>query len=306
MSDLLVFGSFVIDMTAKMNKFPKDNETLFADSFSWALGGKGINQAVAARRLGATVEMVGAIGKDDYGKAFLSLMEKEEIEHKHVLIRSDVPTGMAFIWTNPKLINRIAVSSSANMTYSIIDLFKAIECFKNAKMVLTQFEMEKGVIKKILEIARNGHILTMLNPAPLMKGWEDLMPLCDYVTPNEIELKTLTDMPTDTIEEVKNACFKLHYLGAKNVIATLGKKGSYILNDQYSELIPSFEVKAIDTIGAGDSFTGALAVKILEGANLKDAAIFATAESALTVTKKGAIPSLSTRDEVEKFLKNSC
>jgi len=303
MADIVVMGSFVMDMIARVDEFVKDGETKIASDFCTACGGKGVNQAVAAGRLGASVEMLGCVGKDVYGRTFKELLQKENIENRFVFETEKFSTGMAHIQINDNCQNRIVVIAGANSCFGLEELDKATTAITRAKIFITQFELNIDVIKEGLKRAREAGVTTILNPAPARFTDADLYKYVDYITPNENELSTLTGMPTDTMEECMLAAKKLHDMGAKTVVATLGQNGSLIVNDEMTLLVPRFEVKAVDSVGAGDSFNGAFAVKLLEQATMKEAILFANAEGALTVTERGAIPSLHTRQAVEAFLK---
>lgn len=302
MADIVVIGSFVMDMTAHVDRFPADGETMLANRASIACGGKGVNQAVAAKRLGASVEMVGMIGTDAYGDSFWELLREERIEHTNVLRTPEAPTGMAQIQINAEGQNRIIVIPGANEKFGLKELDAADACLRQAKIVMVQFELDMQVARETLRRAKQYGATTILNPAPAKCVDCSILKYADYITPNEIELEMLAQMPTDTEEKALAAARHLHHAGVKNVIATLGNKGALIVNDTVEKVIPQFMVNAVDTVAAGDSFNGALAVKLLENCEITETVRFANAEGALTVTKCGAIPSLHTRAEVETFL----
>lgn len=302
MADVVVIGSLVMDMTAHVDRFPADGETLIANQICIACGGKGVNQAVAAKRLGASVEMVGMIGMDSFGDKFWDVLEEENIGHAHVFRTNEMPTGMAQIQINPEGQNRITVISGANERFGMKELNAADASLRQAKIVMVQFELDTEIAWETLRRARQYGATTILNPAPGKCVDYQLLTYADYITPNEIELSILTQMPTDTPGNALEAARHLHKAGVKNVITTLGDKGALIVNDTTEKLIPRFQVATVDTVAAGDSFNGALAVKLLEKCEITEAVRFANAVGALTVTKCGAITSLHTRSEVEAFL----
>lgn len=304
MADILVVGSLVTDLSATVEQFPKDGETLIAKSFYRALGGKGVNQAVAAARLGAKVEMCGCVGNDSYGEEFFDLLKKENIEHRFLFRSNKYQTGMAQIQINKDHQNRIVVISGANqdMTIDKVDLIDS--AIKEAKIVMVQFEIPLETTKEVLRRAKKYGKTTIVNTAPGKLVDDEFLSLCDFVTPNDIEISLITGLPTCDIDSIKKAAKHLINKGVKHVLVTLGKDGAYILDEKYNQIIPSIKVDAIDTVGAGDSFNGAFATRLLETNDIIQSIKFAVFEGALTVTKQGAIPSLSTREELDIFIKN--
>ncbi len=305
MADIVVIGSFVMDMTARVPHFVNDGETLLADDFYLACGGKGVNQAVAAARLGGSVEMAGMVGDDSYGRRFADMLTEEGVDHGNVFVSDCTPTGMAHIQINRECQNRIIVILGANagMDMSVIESIDA--SIRKAKIVMVQFELDLELTREILRRAKRYGATTILNPAPARMVDISLLKNADYITPNDVELGALSGMPTDTVEECLAAARYLHDNGVKNVIATLGGNGALIVSDDIERIIPIFPVTVADTVGAGDSFNGALAVKLIEGADIVDAVLFANAEGALTVSCQGAIPALHYRHQVDEFLEKN-
>ena len=179
---------------------------------------------------------------------------------------------------------------------------KADAILKSTEMVVLQLEMRWDVTKEIIRRAHGYGAKVLLNPAPAFQLENEVLAAVDYITPNETELGILTGLPTNTDEEVLAAAKELVRSGVKNIVATLGSRGALIANAAGCERIAGYKVKAVDTVAAGDSFNGALAVALTEGETLEQAVRFANAMGALTVQKKGAIPSLHSRAEVETFL----
>lgn len=303
MADILVVGSCVMDLTAIVDEFPRDGETLLANSFYGIPGGKGFNQAVAAYRLGADVEMIGSIGQDHFGQEFLKTFEKDKIKHDHFFINQDLFTGMAQIQINKEHQNRIVVISGANsaLTVDKVDLFD--EAIQASKVVMVQLEIPLETSKEILKRAKKYGKITIVNTAPAREVDEEFLSYCDYVTPNDVEVGALAGIEITDLESVKKAARIVFTKGPKHVIVTIGKEGAYLFDDKHDEIIPSYKVKAVDTVCAGDSFNGAFATRLLETNDIIESIKFATAEGALTVTRKGAISSLHTREELDEFLR---
>lgn len=301
MAEILVIGSFVMDNVARMQKMPEIGETVIGTGIELSPGGKGINQCVAISRLGGKTEMIGMLGNDASGETFKKIMKDEKIKCDNVF-SCDKPTATAQIQIDAEGRNRICVIPSANHELGFEHLDRIDGQIKNASLLVLQLELRIDVTMEIIRRAHAYGTKILLNPAPAVKLDAEILKMVDYVTPNETELSILTDMPTDTDEEVKKAAKKLLSIGAKTVIATLGGRGALIATDDICEIVGGYSVTAIDTVAAGDSFNGAFAVALTEGADLSSAVKFANAMGALTVTRKGAISSLHTRDEVESFM----
>lgn len=303
MSKITVIGSFVMDNVAKMAQFPEAGETILGDSLELFPGGKGINQCVSVARLGGDVEMIGMLGKDGNGKVFREIMQREGIRSEYVF-SCDKPTAVAQVQINGDGQNRICVIPSANFEFGFEELEKIDEVIQNTELLILQFELRLDVTKEIIRRAHRFGVKVLLNPAPAVKLEREILGMVDYLTPNETELSVLAGMATGTDEEVMKATEELLSYGVKTVIATLGSRGAIIATKESKEIVAGYKVKAVDTVAAGDSFNGALAVGIAEGKTLTEAVKFANAMGALTVTKNGAIPSLHTRSEVEEFIKS--
>ncbi len=302
MAKITVLGSLVMDNVAKMKKFPQAGETILGYSLELFPGGKGANQCVSIARLGGDVEMCGMLGKDENGEVFRKIMQEEGIKVDN-LFSCDKPTAVAQIQIDESGQNRICVIPSANYEFDFADLDKIDDVLRNTEMVVFQLEMRLDVTKEAIRRVHGYGGKVLLNPAPAVPLDEETLSMVDYLTPNETELSILTGMPTETDEEVIAAANKLLSLGTKNVVATLGSRGALIANAEGVEIVAGYKVKAVDTVAAGDSFNGALAVALTEGKSLQESVRFANAMGALTVQKQGAIPSLHYRADVEKLLK---
>ena len=304
MSKITVIGSFVMDNVAKMEKFPQAGETILGESLELFPGGKGINQCVSVARLGGDVEMVGMLGKDGNGDVFRKIMKEDGIKAENVF-SCDKPTAVAQVQINADGQNRICVIPSANFEFGFDELDKVDSVIKNTELVILQLELRLDVTKEIIRRAHGYGVKVLLNPAPAVKLEKEILGMVDFITPNETELSILTGLPTETDEEVIVAAKELLSYGTKTIIATLGSRGALIATNENIEIVSGYKVKAVDTVAAGDSFNGAFAVALTEGKTLQEAVKFANAMGALTVTEKGAIPSLHTRAQVEEFILNN-
>lgn len=301
MAKIIVIGSMVMDNVAKMDKFPQAGETVLGATLEFFPGGKGANQCVSVARLGGEVEMVGMLGKDGNGDVFRQIFKEEGIKADNVF-SCDKPTAVAQIQINAEGQNRICVIPCANFEFGVEELNKVDELIKNTELVILQLELRLDITKEIIRRAHGYGVKVLLNPAPAVKLEKEILGMLDYITPNETELSILTGLPTETDEEVIAAAKELLSYGTKTIIATLGSRGALIATKDSVEIVSGYKVKAVDTVAAGDSFNGAFAVALTEGKTLKEAVQFANAMGALTVTKKGAIPSLHTRAQVEEFI----
>ena len=304
MSKITVIGSFVMDNVAKMVKFPQEGETILGESLELFPGGKGINQCVSVARLGGDVEMVGMLGKDGNGDVFRKIMKEDGIKADNVF-SCDKPTAVAQVQINADGQNRICVIPSANFEFGFDELDKVDSVIKNTELVILQLELRLDVTKEIIRRAHGYGVKVLLNPAPAVKLEKEILGMVDFITPNETELSILTGLPTETDEEVIVAAKELLSYGTKTIIVTLGCRGALIATKDDVEIVSGYKVKAVDTVAAGDSFNGAFAVALTEGKTLQEAVKFANAMGALTVTEKGAIPSLHTRAQVEEFILNN-
>lgn len=302
MSEIMVVGAFVMDNVAIVDKFCAEGETVIAKEFACFPGGKGVNQCIAAVRLGGDVQMCGMLGRDKNGKAFREILNREGVNAENVFY-CDKPTGTAQIQVNNLGQNRICVIPSANREFGFSEVDRIDKDLKNSKLLMLQLEMRTDVMAELIKRAYAYGVKILLNPAPAIKLGDDILEKVDYLIPNEKELSVLTDMPIETEGEIIAATKKLIDSGVKTVIATLGSKGALIVDKNELEFINGYKVKAVDTVAAGDSFCGAFAVGIMKGKSMREAVKFANAMGALTVQEKGAIPSLHTLDQVERFMK---
>ncbi len=301
MLKITVIGSFVMDHVAVMSRFPQVGETVLGESISLFPGGKGANQCVAIARLWGDVEMVGMIGKDSNGEIFKKILREEGICAEHVFL-CDKPTAVAQVQLDQNGQNRICVIPSANYEFGYAELDLIDGTLRNTEIVVVQLELRLDVTEELIRRAHRYGKRVILNPAPAAPLSEELLACVDIITPNEKELAFITGMPTDTDEELVTAARRLREMGANIVVATLGGRGALVCDGTNVEIVSGFAVKVVDTVAAGDSFNGALAVALSEGKSLRESVCFANAMGALTVQQKGAIPSLHTRRELETFL----
>lgn len=294
--DVVVIGSINMDYTVKVNKLPQREETILATTFHVAAGGKGANQAVAARRLGANVLMIGALGNDNMGKELKEKLEDEGIDVSGIKF-VDKPTGNAMITVDSSGSNTIVVYPGANEELDINWIEKYSDKIKNCDYVILQLEIPLETVLGAVKLAKKWDKKVILNPAPAKEIPEEIYKYVDIVTPNETELATITGN-----DDIKKGAEELIHRGARSVVVTLGDKGSYYIDSDNEMTISPIKVNAVDTTAAGDSFNGALAVGLCEGKDIAVALEFANVVGALTTTKIGAQVSLPYREEVDKLI----
>lgn len=299
MKKVVVVGSINMDLVTRCKRAPKGGETLFGEEFSQVPGGKGANQAVAIGKLGTNVIMLGKIGKDSFGKDMLASMEKNGVNIQHIE-EGEKATGIAKIIVEESGQNRILVVAGVNSEVDKEYVDRHLAAIKESDIVVTQLEIPIETVEYTLKKAKEFGKITILNPAPARELSDEIIKNSDFIIPNESELALITGMAVETEEEIKKAGKKLLDMGVKNLIITLGSKGSLHLNRDKCEFHSAYKVKAIDTTAAGDSFIGGV-VRELNGDNISEAIEFGTKVSAIAVTKKGAQTSIPTIEEVIKF-----
>jgi ribokinase len=292
-----VVGSFVIDLVFKVTRRPGPGETMLADDFGMFLGGKGFNQAVAARRLGADVSMVGRVGGDPFGDMFMAKLEQEGIDSSHVARDPEAGTAIASPIIDASGENSIIAAPRANMRVTTEDVDAATDAIAAADVLMLQFEIPTESSRRAAEIARKHETVVLLDPAPVEHGFERFAAPIDYIVPNEVEAHMLTGRMTP-----EEAGAVLLPETRRGVVISLGEQGAMAVDRAELSRFPAHKVKVVDTTGAGDAFRAGLAVKIAEGLSLDEAVRFANACGALACTVMGAEPSMPRRDKVESHL----
>ena len=299
---VLVVGSFIVDCVATCKRAPEAGETVVGDSYNTYLGGKGANQAFASIRMGSQTTMVGSVGNDGFGKQFFETLESEGFDTSVVKVSNLHSTGVSLVTVEHSGQNRICMTPGANLDYLPEDLDNLEELIKDSDIIVTQLEMRYDVAAHLAKLAKKHGKKFILNPAPAAPIDDETLNGIYCITPNETELGIIINRKIETMEEYIEGAKVLLDKGCENVIVTLGTVGSLLVNKDGYTLVPAFKVKAIDTVGAGDSFTGSLSAMLDQGRSLTDAMQIATAVAALEVQKSGAIPAMPYKEEVYKFL----
>ncbi len=296
---ILVVGSANIDYTLSVDRLPSPGETVMAAEFCQVIGGKGVNQAVAAARAGGSVAMLSCVGDDPGGRMLRAALEEEGIAFEYVSA-VPAPSGVAVVMTAAGGDNLIAVAPGANALL-LPSMLRASQ-FAGKRIVLGQLEIPLEAVLQTSRLARANGSTFILDPAPARPMPAELLASVDWLTPNESEARWLLDLPSGEIDPVA-AAMRIRTMGVSNVIMKLGARGSLLMCKESDPIyIAAHDVAAIDTTAAGDSFNGAFAVALSEGARPEDEARFASAASALTVTRFGARDAMPDRVEIERLV----
>jgi ribokinase len=298
-SRIAVVGSANVDLTTFSDIFPRPGETLFGKSFHLGFGGKGANQAVAARLCGADVLMVANVGNDLFGQATVDNFSKIGIDASHVRIVDGVSSGVAPIFVEPNGQNRIIVVKGANDTLRPADVDAAASALRSVDTIVLQFEIPLDTVAYTVQFARKHGIRCIVNPAPAQPISPNSLCSADYFVPNETEAELITGLPVHSTEEAKKCAAALLQQGFRRVIITLGARGSLLATSGSCELLPPFPVTPTDTTGAGDAFIGSFATFLAEGFAEKEALTRASLYAALSTTRVGTQSSFLARPEFD-------
>jgi len=303
-----ILGIFVADLTfVAPGDLPRPGETVLGKEFRIGPGGKGSNQAVAARRAGADVALIAKIGNDTFGDMAHELYATEGVSDVALIESNTQPTGAAGIYLSESTgENAIIVTPAAAGAITVSDVQAAEEDIVSASVFLTQFEVPLAVAETGLRLAKAGGVRTILNPAPAAAVDPSIWSSVDIATPNESEAAALSGQAVHGPDDAASAAkfFLDHGVGA--VVITLGANGAYLMTDKQTRHVPPMIAgPVVETTGAGDSFNGAMAAALAEGQSLEDAVRFGNAAGALSVTRPGTAPSMPQRAEIDRLLKQT-
>ncbi|MGA2649088.1 MAG: ribokinase [Terracidiphilus sp.] len=301
---IVVVGSLNLDLVVRVDKIPGVGETILGSGFQTHPGGKGANQAAEIGLLKSPVHMIGRVGSDDFGKQLRKSLDNMGVDTTAVTT-TEGPSGIAMIEVQASGDNCIVVAPGANALLSAADLDAQVDLIRNASIVLTQLETPIPTLEHLAAICQREQVPLMLDPAPACPLSAELLGGLTWITPNETEAQSLTGSrhSLNTESDVRALAETLLKMGPKNVVVKLGERGAYLaLEDGTRTAVAAFKVRAVDTTAAGDCFNGAFAVALAKGTPAPEAAHFASAASAISVTRPGAQPSMPTLVEVEAFL----
>ena len=299
--DVIVIGSFVMALTTRLPRMPHAGESLVADLLDVGPGGKGSNLAVAVARQGKQVGLVAKVGADLFSSVAFDLWHKEGIDTTYVVQARDEQTGVALVYLEPSGQNRIGVYPGANLALTPAEVWAIEPKLAQAKVIALQLEIGDGAVLAAMKMGHHHNLTVLLNPAPARFLSNEILRQTDVLTPNENESRLLLGLDAnDTGISHAEVGRALLDTGSKIVIITLGEQGSLVVQRNAEPIhVPAYPVQAVDTVGAGDAFSGGLCVALAEGKPLLEAVRWASVTAALSVTHIGAIPGLPTRDLVD-------
>ena len=300
MKKICVIGSLNMDLVVNVDTMPKPGQTIIGSNFKEVPGGKGANQAVAMARLNGNVSMIGKVGEDGFGQTLINSLKNDNVDTTYIQTTKGA-TGVALITVDKNAQNSIVVSPGANFEVKEDDIDNNIEAIKNSDIVVLQLETPLNTIKYALNKAKELNKYTILNPAPAVKLDDEIIKNVDLLTPNETELEIISGVSIETEEDIQRAAQIMIEKGVKELIVTLGSKGSLYINKEKSMFKKAYKVQAVDTTAAGDSYTGALSVAFSNNKDVEEAMDFASKVGALSVMKEGAQSSLPTLEDDENF-----
>ncbi|OOF62468.1 ribokinase [Rodentibacter sp. Ppn85] len=300
--EIAVIGSNMVDLITYIDDMPKVGETLEAPNFQMGCGGKGANQAIAAAKLGANVMMMSKVGDDAFADNTIRNFQQYGVNTDYVEKVPGVSSGVAPIFVDKSSQNRILIIKGANAHLKPSDIDKAKERLKNCKLFILQLEIPLETVYYAIDFANENNIPIILNPAPASKELDiNYACKCDFFMPNETELEILTGLPVENMEQIRTAANSLLSKGLKNLIITLGEKGSVWLQGSELTYIEPYKVNAVDTSGAGDAFIGCFAYYYVKSQDIVESLKMASLFSAYSVTGQGTQSSYPTKAQFDTF-----
>ncbi len=298
---ILVVGSANLDLVVKAPRLPMAGETIFGADFATVRGGKGANQAVACARLGAETWMLGCVGRDAFGDQLATGLGADGVRGDYLRRHDSAPTGVAMIVIDAAGENSIVVAPGANMELAPADV-AAVGDLQRFDAILLQLEVPMPVVEAVVAAGRANGVLTVLDAGPPRAVPPAVLTGVDILSPNETEARVILGEPIDSPLAPEEVADRLISAGARSVVLKLGAEGALVALPDAQERVKAFPVQPVDTTGAGDAFTAALAVTLAEGQDIVRAATVGAAAGALAATVFGAAPSMPTRDQVNQFL----
>lgn len=304
---ITVMGSFVVDLMGRAPHIPIPGETVKGSFFKMGPGGKGCNQGVAAKKAGGDVTMITRVGNDNFKSLAEDMFKNVGFDTKYIFVDNEGnSTAVAPITVDETTgQNAIAVYLGACLNMKKEEIDSVADAITSSDYLLMQLELNTDAIIYAKELAVKAGVKVLLNPAPApTDGFaEELYKDLYCFMPNEVEAAQISGIPTDTNEGIEKAAQFFHDKGVKNVIITLGVRGSYVSTPEFKEYIPIIKVDAVDTTGAGDAFCGGLVTALAEGKNFVEAAKFGAITSGLKVARMGSSVAMATREEIDEYIK---
>lgn len=303
---IAVFGDLLYDCFIWADRLPREGETVTGTASAFFASGKGGNQAATCARLGAEVFMLGKVGADERGECLLSTMRENGVNADGVVVDADNPTGTDCVLVAADGKNAIVVAPNANAKLTAQDVEGMRPYFERVDAALFQLQINADAVEYAMSLAKACGAKVILNPAPACEIPDSMFALADYVTPNETEAEFFTGIHRQGMDlsQWREATARaMHARGVKNLIITMGEHGAYYSGAEGAFMAPAFKITAVDSTAAGDAFNGGLAVQLAAGEELRAAIRYASACGAIAAMRRGSMPSLPTREEAERFLK---
>ncbi len=286
---IYILGSFNVDIVSETMMLPQIGQTIRSSSTNFYAGGKGTNQAVAAAKINNNVHLAIKLGMDEFSEKARKYITNTEVSSFTIFENEIASTGIAIVWVSSTTgDNMISIDLGANETFTQEDILFDLEIIQNCKVFLTQLENNFPITRFAIMQAKSFQALVVVNPAPYVSEVKEILHLIDIITPNKVEAEALSGMAITDINSAKSAARHIHDHGAKCVIITLGNQGCVLFDGDSFTHVPAYKSAVIDTSGAGDAFTGALAGCIANGKKLIDSVQYASAFASLKVERKGA------------------
>ena len=300
---IVILGVFVADTAYRAKRQPTMGETILGESFALGPGGKGSNQAVAAAKAGGDVHFITRLGDDPFAQMARDTWAVAGVAPA-VTVDDKSYTGAAYIFIDDATgDNAIIISPGAASRISVEDVEAQTDLIRSADVFITQLEQPIPAAQRALEIAKTGGTKTILNPAPAAELSDDILALCDYVTPNESEAEGITGVPVETTDDAARAADTLMARGVGAAIITLGAQGVFYKDKDTALHVPAISAgDVVETTGAGDAFNGGFGVALAEGMSPEDALRFGCATAGISVTRLGTAPSMPDRAEIDAVL----
>ncbi len=302
MRDIVVVGSLNVDISLRADRIPSAGETVRADGLTLGPGGKGLNQAIAAARLGGRVHMVGRVGEDRFAEIPLTALDDAGIDPTYVDVLSGEHTGTAAIVVDRESgENAITVAGGANRALAPAHVRDAIGAFRGSGVLLVQLEAPLETVGTALDLARENGLIAVLDPAPPLELDDELLRKVDVLTPNEHEAEFLSGVSVCDVESAAAAGTVLRERTLGDVVVTLGARGCVWVFATGFEHVPAPRIRAVDTTGAGDAFNGGLAVALAAAEPLGRALHRAVAAGAASTLVQGAAAAMPTLDDLARL-----
>ena len=298
---ILVVGSANMDLVVRTPRMPIAGETMFGSDFSTVRGGKGANQAVACSRMGAETHMLACVGSDAFGDALVAGLESDGVDCALVRRHAEVPSGIALIMIDDSGENSIVVAPGSNMELTPDDI-AAVADMASYDAVLLQLEIPMRVVEATLSAARRNDVIGVLDAGPPQSTPVEAIRAATVLSPNQTEALTILGEPVDANIPPEEVAERLLAMGAQSVVLKRGAEGALVADPEGKTAVPAYRIDPVDTTGAGDAFTAALAVSLARGDSLRRATQVGAAAGALAATVFGAAPSMPTRAAVEELM----